>query len=544
MTTNCIVEFAAENPVLVGLIALLPLLMILLRPDSNDPPSMPEAIPFVTNAYHFMTDTKSFTKRANDAMKSSNVVQLRLGPVRMYLIKGGQQIQTMFRKSASISSDKFVVMVMRNLQGSSPRDVERFAADLSGRAVAPAPGFEHVPQAERHWYWLHHITTTRLARAEDTARLAGSYDRFFGECLEKQPQGEWGSVRLFDMLRRDMAASGINSLCGTRLLEAHPGFVEQFWRFDDVAYQCMYGLPKWIAPKPVEERDKLRQMAWDYLEEVLPTYDWAAAEADGTWEPKLGSAYMRDLQKYLNGVDAAMQTRSGFMIIAIFGQDRTNSNTIPITAWIMMELLKDPSLMSAVRLEANSAIVVDSDTGARHFDAQKLVSMTLFQSVYVECMRLHVSMGIMREVIEDTVLDGYRLRKGSFIQAPTNIMHQDEEIWGRKGHAASEFWAERHVRDVEREDGTTEKTFVLAGKPSEFFPFGGGVSMCPGRHFAKQEILLTVAMLVTRFEIEVVEWTHMDGTKSDRQPQDNEKYFGNAAVPPDRDVKVRWKRLW
>lgn len=64
MATNRIVEFAAENPVLAGFIALLPLLLILLRPDSNDPPSMPETIPFVTNAYQFMTDTKSFTKRA------------------------------------------------------------------------------------------------------------------------------------------------------------------------------------------------------------------------------------------------------------------------------------------------------------------------------------------------------------------------------------------------------------------------------------------------------------------------------------------------
>lgn len=68
--------------------------------------------------------------------------------------------------------------------------------------------------------------------------------------------------------------------------------------------------------------------------------------------------------------------------------------------------------------------------------------------------------------------------------------------------------------------------------------------MCPGRFFAKQEILLTIAILVTKFDMEFVEWTNLDGSKSDRPPVDDERYFGTAAVPPDRDVKVRWKKLW
>jgi hypothetical protein len=68
--------------------------------------------------------------------------------------------------------------------------------------------------------------------------------------------------------------------------------------------------------------------------------------------------------------------------------------------------------------------------------------------------------------------------------------------------------------------------------------------MCPGRHFAKQEIMLTIAMIITQFDIEFVEWTNIDGSKSYRGPLDDEKYSGAAAVPPDRDMKIRWRRLW
>src|SRR4051794_27166131 len=34
-------------------------------------------------------------------------------------------------------------------------------------------------------------------------------------------------------------------------------------------------------------------------------------------------------------------------------------------------------------------------------------------------------------------------------------------------------------------------------------PFGGGASLCPGRHFAQQEIFITVAVLATAYEFDL-----------------------------------------
>jgi len=67
--------------------------------------------------------------------------------------------------------------------------------------------------------------------------------------------------------------------------------------------------------------------------------------------------------------------------------------------------------------------------------------------------------------------------------------------------------------------------------------------MCPGRHFAKQEILLAITLLITKFDIEFVGWTTLDGsTPSERPPLDDKRFAGFVAMSPDGDVTVRLRR--
>lgn len=65
--------------------------------------------------------------------------------------------------------------------------------------------------------------------------------------------------------------------------------------------------------------------------------------------------------------------------------------------------------------------------------------------------------------------------------------------------------------------------------------------MCPGRHFAKQEILLAVAIMVTKFDIEFVRWKKLEGSTSDRPPQDDKRFAGFIAMSPDREMETRMR---
>ena len=156
---------------------------------------------------------------------------------------------------------------------------------------------------------------------------------------------------------------------------------------------------------------------------------------------------------------------------------RLNGNTVPISAWAMIELIKDPSLYKAVREEVLKTRITDPGTLETQLDARTLINMPLMQSLYTEIMRIHVSFNVTREAKQPIEIDGYHLEKGSLIQTCSQISHFEESVWGTEDHPASEFWAWRHVKYVEKMDEASGKveivpTFSMRGRPSSFFPYG------------------------------------------------------------------------
>jgi hypothetical protein len=141
-----------------------------------------------------------------------------------------------------------------------------------------------------------------------------------------------------------------------------------------------------------------------------------------------------------------------------------------------MEAIKDPPLFAALRTEALQAFYIEPSTGRRVIDAQKLVALPLLQSVYTETMRLHISYVVTRKVLQPLDVDEYQISPGSLLQASTQIAHHEEAVWAVDNHSASEFWAERHVRYVEKGDEadniSLQAQFSIRGRPSAFFPYG------------------------------------------------------------------------
>jgi len=349
-------------------------------------------------------------------------------------------------------------------------------------------------------------------------------------------------------MKTDMAVAAIRAFTGDRLFErfGEEDVLKRFWDYDSVVIRLLYALPKWIDPHPWRVRGKARDMCTEWLKQDFdPALERMSAGDDVDWHPVTGLRFMKDFLAWSKEAGLEDASRAGHFLGLLLG---LNANSIPIAAWALMEIVQDHALWKEVQAEADTAFRVDASTGKRVLDVQKMLGLPLLQSVYAEALRLHVSVNLTREVVEDTAtVAGYKLPNKSLIQAPTRIALYDERAWGMDGHPASKFWAHRHIKYVETQDdtGKTARTaeFSLAAGPNDFIPYGGGVSMCPGRHFAKQEIMATVAVMVTTFNMEFVEWRSFDGkTKSDRPARENPKYSGSASMPPDRDMKVRWTR--
>ncbi|KAH8682621.1 cytochrome P450 [Xylariales sp. PMI_506] len=512
--------------------------------DPNQVPKLSEPIPYVSNTYLYLVDMRKFLHRATQALRRKKIAWFRLGPMKVYLTTGPQNVQAMFRTSPSISSDKFVILMMDTIWGLTKEDVSKFVGDKSGRLKTPAVGTEKTPQDQRYWANMHRTLHDYLAQTDEANKLAATYKRLFAQRLEKYPAGQWSTISIFAFLRTEMAEAAITSLAGPRLLEMNPGFVDLFWHFDEIAGSLAWGIPKWMNREAWDTHARIGAACTQYVETGLAGNDVHGPDSDLDWEPNLGSRVMRGLVEWMRDSDFSPRSMGG--TIAALGIFAQNSNTIPVTTWALIELVKDPELFQAIREEVITTYVTDPATQERIIDTQKLVSLPLLQSVYSEALRLHVSVNITREIIEPIELEGYKLEKGALLQAPSEIALCDESVWSTKGHPALEFWAERHIKYVEVTDETgkvkRERQFVLAGRANEFFPYGGGVSMCPGRFFAKQEIMLTLGMLVSNFDIEFVQWRNLDGSPSTRAAENDSKWAGAAAMPPDRDMEVRWRR--
>ena len=113
------------------------------------------------------------------------------------------------------------------------------------------------------------------------------------------------------------------------------------------------------------------------------------------------------------------------------------------------------------------------------------------------------------------------LPRDEIVLIATIPSHIDTKIWniGKAGeHPLDQFWAERFL--VYPGDPTSgpktnkyhqvldpsergKPRFSLNGLGGIWIPYGGGFRACPGRRFAKREILMTLAVMVTMFDVEI-----------------------------------------
>ncbi|KAI5865326.1 putative cytochrome P450 [Durotheca rogersii] len=512
----------------------------------SKPRRLPEGIPFVTNTLQYLVDNKRFMEKATDALSGRNIAQFYLGGVPVYLISGVQNIQMLFGRGHKVGSeDIFVQKVLPRLYKMPPHHVSRFANDKSGRGKVPAPGYEDTPPEKRYWQQYEHVHTEYLSRTQYMKPVIEVFSEHLSERLEKFPVGELSTISVMDFCKREIARVAMSTLLGPTIFKLNPGFLDAFWEFDENVFMLTLGFPKWLYPRPYNVHDRYIAMVKNYVDSAFQNFDWDGPGAEAAWEPHFGARACREIAKWLRDGDFLDTSIAGALGSLVFAQ---NSNTIPTAIWTIMEVAKDPELFQAVREEVSGCWTTDAATGARGLDVQKVSTSPLLQSVLAETLRLRTNFNIIRQAKEPLTIDGHAIRKGTMLQAPMMVAHYDEAVWGAPGHPAAEFWADRHIKHVEVADDAgrvvRKRTFAMAGRPSSYFPFGGGAPICPGRHFAKHEIMTMIGLIVSRFDIEKVEWTKLDGSPSDRMAYNDQRFCGGGGMPPDRDLKITWRRLW
>ena len=195
------------------------------------------------------------------------------------------------------------------------------------------------------------------------------------------------------------------------------------------------------------------------------------------------------------------------------------TNTVPSAFWLLWHIVSDRTVLEQCRSQLQDLCKADGDNVKIDITEIKK-ACPLLLSILKEVLRFHGTGTSVRTVQEDHLLDGkYLLKKGGTLMIPGFVQHSERTVYG---DTVGNFNHKRFIR-------TNAKRL----NPFGFRGFGGGSTLCPGRHFASTEIIAFAALMVLRFDFEPHSGTWVRPTTKNAGMQ--------ATVPPpdtDFDVKI------
>ncbi|KAI1144972.1 cytochrome P450 [Nemania diffusa] len=521
----------------------------------NEPPKLPYWLPWVGNAVSMVTDPHKFYEQTLSKRPEKGPVTMRLGPITMYLIMGADNIQAIFKNSRHLSFEFMQLRIAQMVKGLPLTDAEKLGLDDSGTGSVP---LSDLPQEARIWHKLHGIYLSNLTERSAVDFLTNKFVEEFSKQLESVP---WAcgndltstSTGIYAFLQQFQFNASTVTLVGPRILrlgkqvsDRHRQipFASTFWEYDAAFMTLLQGMPRFMCRKGWAARDHTLEVTKAWLREATEAAT-SMPDTDADWDENFGHRLVRERNAALVDYGISFEGRAAMHMGLIWA---INANAIPMTAYMLIEMVQDPRLLERVRDEIEAAAVfpgksLSGRTSLDKIDIAALTKLPLLNSVYSECLRLRSSIPISRRLRQDIDVHGYTLKKGNFILAPSWLSHVDESVWNQDASSglsssqphpgAREFWAERFLHME------ATKTKIKLG---DYCPYGGGSVICPGRFFAKHEILAAVAMVIIRFELQFERYSFLDGTTPSHRGPGMEKAECRGIVSLDRDVIVKMRK--
>lgn len=160
-----------------------------------------------------------------------------------------------------------------------------------------------------------------------------------------------------------------------------------------------------------------------------------------------------------------------------------HETTANALAWMWYLLAEWPDARARLLEEVDSAL------GRRRPTAEDLPSLAWTTACVQEAMRMFPPAWLIpRTAIEDDMIDGHRIPRGSSVLIPIHAIHHDARWWP----------------DPERFDPRRFLPDHPERHRSAYLPFGGGRRVCIGQSFALIESTLVTAIMSQRFTFELV----------------------------------------
>lgn len=446
------------------------------------------------------------------------VYSLNLLGSRMYILNSPDLAVALQRNSKTLSFQAYAAKFAASLCGLSPE---------AARIVTTTNIHGDEGSAEFGAVFLK-IVHSKLSLGHSLNQLIRTANLGIAASVDKLDCEKSTRVDLMQWLRHAITLAATDAVYGSANPFKNEIVEKAFWDFDaGMALIAVAPFPNLLARKAIAGRHTIVHALTAYL--VSGSYK--------TGSEYLQARYNHCFEYGLSFEDVARLDLGGLTAL--------NSNTAPAAFWLTVYIFSHPCLLQSIRGEIAkivSAQINPCGQLIRTLDvAQIKEKCPLFVSTFQEVLRLRSHGSTIRLVLQDTLLqDCHLLKKDGVVMIPAASLHSDPVVWGP---TAGDFNPNRFIKKPSQPqlDSHVPTDMIGPRTPAKsqnrvphgaFRVFGGGTSLCPGRHLASTELLAIVSMLIMRFEMDPVDgglW---------KLPESSTRNMATAIPFPVRDVSV------
>ncbi|KAI7725776.1 hypothetical protein M8C21_013947 [Ambrosia artemisiifolia] len=168
--------------------------------------------------------------------------------------------------------------------------------------------------------------------------------------------------------------------------------------------------------------------------------------------------------------------------------------------WALSLLLNNPKALETAQAE------IDKHVGReRLVEESDMKNLVYLEAIIKETLRLYPAapLSVPHESIEDCVVGGYNIPKGTRLLVNISKIHRDTNTWSNPHEFQPERFLTGDHQDVD-----------VKGKHFDLIPFSSGRRMCPGGILALHELRITLATLMQLFVLKRTSSEPIDMTES------------------------------
>ncbi|KAL3425233.1 Cholesterol 7-alpha-monooxygenase 4 [Phlyctema vagabunda] len=490
------------------------------RIPGNHPPIVRAKIPWLGHAMSLLKDESNLVKHARLQYPKDGIIALPVAGRLVYLVTNNEVASQIYRQTRNFAFDPLALRVSSAF-GCNSNDMKILEEGTLASPQKVNPNQQTRPGilTQFHRMTAEHLMGDSLHRMTSifVEYLASGISEMFPENDENS--FEWQDIELVDFVKKQWTKASIISMFGTNIFKVWPEIDEWIWRFDPQVTPLMTKLPKVIYPHAHQLREEglNRFIAWE--REAKENYSFTDERAD--WDVFWGLKFLKMRAALAEEYGLSERGRAAIQLSLFWGQ---NANAIPIATWLCVKALTTPNVLSSIMPELKASMNNKNKKCQVNFLA--LFKQPHLCTLLLETYRWSTSSPTVRVVQEDTQVGRYALLKDNIVIIHGRSLQMDTTIWTS---SAPDFDTQRFLSS----DAEKKKKRLQALRH-----FGGGQNLCPGRHFASNEILGGFALLMNLLEFDVPQ----DELLRTGMPKVDLSEGKQGGLWPDRGLMVRVRR--